>query len=184
MANRSLSHHRTCGSASGGSVRITHGLYHACVGFSNASCRERLDAPIKSYRLHMLRLFDSPSVKGFLSSSLIPRTAHCTHPLTVRPFPKKLLVLWPLLTSATSACPLKQGYFPARWQTSPGKHADFPCTPALFNVLALGRIGLRCYLPTRPASQPHRVRVPQVAGLLPASSRPRLATTPLPSANG
>ena len=147
-------------------------------------CRERPDAPIKSHRLHLLRLFGSPSARGFLSSSLIPRTAHCTHPLTVRPFPKKLLVLWPLLTSATSACPLEQGYFPARWQTSPGKNADFPCTPALFTVLALGRIGLRCYLPTRPASQPHRVRVPQVAALLPASSRPRLTTTPLPSANG
>ena len=100
------------------------------------------------------------------------------------PSQKKLLVLWPLLTSATSACPLEQGYFPARWQTSPGKNADFPCTPALFTALALGRIGLRCYLPTRPASQPHRVRVPQVAGLLPASSRLRLTTTPLPSANG
>jgi len=72
--------------------------------------------------------------------------------------------------------------FPAWRQTSPGKNADFPCTPAPFTALALGRIGLRCYSPTRPASQPHRVRVPQVTGLPPASSRPRLTTTPLPSA--
>jgi len=39
-------------------------------------------------------------------------------------------------------------------QTSPGKYVDFPCTPASFTVLAFDRMGLRCYTPTRPASQP------------------------------
>ena len=39
-------------------------------------------------------------------------------------------------------------------QTSPGKYVDFPCTPASFTVLAFDRMGLRCYMPTRPASQP------------------------------
>jgi len=68
-------------------------------------------------------------------------------------------------------------------QVSPGKDVDFPCTLASFTALALDCIGLRCHLPARPAAQPlYEVRVPQVAGLPPASSRPRLAATPLPLA--
>jgi len=39
-------------------------------------------------------------------------------------------------------------------QVSPGKCVDFPCTLAPFTALALDCIGLRCLLPTRPASQP------------------------------
>ena len=42
----------------------------------------------------------------------------------------------------------------ARQQVSPGKNADFPCTFAPFTALALDCIGLRCLLPTRPATQP------------------------------
>jgi len=70
-------------------------------------------------------------------------------------------------------------------QVSPGKNVDFPCTLAPFTTPALDRIRLRCLWPTRPtAMASYEVRVPQVAGLPPASSRPRLTVTPLPSANG
>ena len=61
----------------------------------------------------------------------------------------------------------------ARQQVSPGKNVDFPCTLASFTTPALDCIGLRCLLPTRPTGMAsHEVRVPQVAGLLPASFRP------------
>jgi len=94
-------------------------------------------------------------------------------------------VLWPRLTPVVSVCLRKQGCLPAWQQVSPGKNIGFPCTLAAFTLPALDRIGLRCSLPTRPAGlASHSVRVPQVAGLLPASFRPHLAMTPLPSANG
>ena len=65
------------------------------------------------------------------------------------------MVLWPLLTPAASAWSRNQGYLSAWRQVSPGKIAGFPCTLAPFTALALGRIWLRCYMPTRHASQPH-----------------------------
>ena len=73
----------------------------------------------------------------------------------------------------------------ARRQVSPGKNVDFPCTLAPFTALTLDCMGLHCLLPARPISTAsHEVRVPQVAGLPPASSRPHLTVTPLPSASG
>ena len=74
----------------------------------------------------------------------------------------------------------------AAWpQVSPGKNVDFPCTLAPFTAPPFDRIGLHCLWPARPSgTASDGVRVPQVAGLPPASSRPRLAATPLPSASG
>jgi hypothetical protein len=70
-------------------------------------------------------------------------------------------------------------------QVSPGKNADFPGTLAPFTIPALDCIGLCGRLPTRPTgTASYGVRVPPVAGLPPASFRPRLAATPLPLANG
>ena len=39
-------------------------------------------------------------------------------------------------------------------QVSPGKNADFPCALVQFTALVFGCIGLRCFMPTRPTSQP------------------------------
>jgi hypothetical protein len=75
-------------------------------------------------------------------------------------------------------------FFSAWRQISPGKSVDFPCAPASFTASALGRFGLRCFLPSRPASQPHEIRVPPVAGLPSASFRRHFAMMPLPSASG
>ncbi len=116
---------------------------------------------------------------------VVPRTALRTHPLDVQPFPALAGTMAPadfcrLSLTSRSGLP-----FPASRQTSPGKNADFPCTPAPFSASALGRIGLRCYWPTRPASQPPMRFVflkSQVCLRLP--SDPALTTAPLPSASG
>jgi hypothetical protein len=69
--------------------------------------------------------------------------------------------------------------------TSARSFSRLPRILAPFTAPALDCIGLRCLLSTRPAgTASYGVRVPQVAGLLPASFRPRLTATPLPSANG
>ena len=112
----------------------------------------------------------------FLPSSTFGPSRHLTVP-----------VLWPLLTPAASAQPLGWGCRPqTAWQqVSPGKNADFPCTLAPFTLSALDCIGLRCYLPARPADPAsYGVRVPQSADLPPASFAPHLAVTHLPLANG
>jgi hypothetical protein len=70
-------------------------------------------------------------------------------------------------------------------QVSPGKCSGFPRTLASFAASALTYSGLRCFWPARPAdTASYEVRLPQVAGLPPASSRPHLTVTPLPSASG
>jgi hypothetical protein len=65
-------------------------------------------------------------------------------------------------------------------QVSRGKPDRLPCTPAGFTSVPLGGYGLRCLLPARPVtSASYPVSVRQVAVLLHASFRPRLAATPL-----
>jgi hypothetical protein len=94
-------------------------------------------------------------------------------------------VLWPLLTPVASIHLHRWDCLIARRQVSPGKNADCPCALAAFTPSAFDCCGLHGHLPTRPTDEAsYAVRVPPAAGLPPASSRLRLAVTPLPLANG
>ena len=131
-------------------------LPQLCVGLSFVSCRGRLGPLVSPRKLHFPPLSSSTLIQGILPSLLIPRTAQSTHPFLM--FSPSHLDGDGTMASADS-CRLsltsQPGLpFPAWRQVSPGKNADFPCTLAPFTALALGRIGLRCFLPTRPASQP------------------------------
>src|SRR5438132_3566561 len=96
------------------------------------------------------------------------------------------LLLCPLLTPAprsrTLRCP--QSRFRDTTQASRGNVNRLPRMPAGFTVPALDGCGLRGSRPARPAgSASYPVSVRQAAGLLHASSIPRLAATPLRFAN-
>jgi hypothetical protein len=70
-------------------------------------------------------------------------------------------------------------------QTSRDKRSFFRPAPAGFTPRQFGSHGFRCLSPAHPpreASYPVSVR--QAVAVAPASFRPRLATTPLPSHNG
>ena len=88
---------------------------------------------------------------------MIPRTAHGTCPFST--FGPSHLDSDGTMASA-DPCRLNLASQPglplfAAWrQVSPGKNTDFPCTPAPFTASTLDCIGLRCRLPTSPASQP------------------------------
>jgi hypothetical protein len=70
-------------------------------------------------------------------------------------------------------------------QVSPGKCIAFPRILAPLTTSVLTYFGLRCLWPARPTDTvSYEVRVPQVAGFPPASSRPHLAVTLLPSVGG
>jgi hypothetical protein len=89
-------------------------------------------------------------------------------------------ILRPLLTPATLTRPRSRGCRPrTAWQqVSPGKNADFPCTPAPSTLSAFDCIGLRCHWPARPTDPAsYGVCVPQGAALPPASFAPHLAVT-------
>lgn len=88
MANRLLSHHRTCGSAYGGSPRMTQIVLR---WIFLRLVPGMLGSLHNSHRLHPFRLPSSSSFRGRQPSVFIPRTARCTHPLDVQPFPKKKL---------------------------------------------------------------------------------------------
>src|SRR5512139_4079232 len=97
------------------------------------------------------------------------------------PSPANDGILWPQLTPVISIWYHYQTYLLAGSQASPGKNVDFPCIPVAFTRPTLDCMGLRCSLPTRPVGlASYALRVPQVAVLLPASSRPHLTMTPLP----
>jgi hypothetical protein len=69
-------------------------------------------------------------------------------------------------------------------EISRGKFDRLPRTPAEFTASVFDDPGLRRFLPARPAkTASYPVLVHQVAVLLHASFRPRLATTPLHFAN-
>jgi hypothetical protein len=88
-----------------------------------------------------------------------------------------------VLASASRHC-LGLHSLQVTWPSAMG-FSRLPCILAPFTAPALDCIGPRCLVPTRPTgTASYGVRIPQVAGLLPASSRPRLTATPLPSANG
>ena len=96
-------------------------------------------------------------------------------------------VLWPRLTPVASTRPHDQTCHLRR----PGNRSPqvsalaFPASLPHLPHQPLTCFGLRCSWPARPTdTASHEVRVPQVAGLPPASSRPHLTVTPLPSASG
>src|SRR4029077_7060865 len=95
-------------------------------------------------------------------------------------------LLCPLLTPAPRSRTLRyaQSRFRDATQASRGKFNRLPRVPAGSTVPALDGCGLRGSRPARPAgSASHPISVRQAAGLLHASSRPRLAATPLRFAN-
>jgi len=92
-------------------------------------------------------------------------------------------VLWPLLTSASSAAHCCTGYqFNWRaWQTSPGKSTVFPSIyPPHLLLAAFGSkdFALLCKLIQLPLASPG-VRGPRAGGLPPASFRFHLAVDTL-----
>jgi hypothetical protein len=152
-------------------------------------CRELLGPLVEPQRLHHLRSTSSTPIQGSRPSMLVTRTFNPRH-VHRSALPGYCSRPSGTMASADSCSlsPTSRLGLPsqtARQQVSPGKNADLPCTLAPFTTLALDRIGLCCLLPTRPTGMAsYEVRVPQVAGLPPASSRPRLTATPLPLANG
>jgi len=152
-------------------------------------CRELLGPLVESQRLHRLRSTSRTPIRGSRPSMLAPRTSHPRH-VYRSALPGYSLRPTGTMASADSCSlsPTSRLGLPSltAWQqASPGKSVDFPCTLAPFTMPALDRIGLYCSMPTRPTGMAsYEVRVPQDAGLPPASSRPRLAATPLPLANG
>ncbi len=166
-------------------------------GLSLASRRGRLGPLPGLSQLHHYLPRSRCPIQGFLPSSSVPRATQVPVPLYVRPFPLgSEAVLWPRLTPATSTRPHDQACH-LRWlgDRSPQVSAlAFPASLPHLPHQPLTYFGLRCHRPARPTVvASHEVRVPlrrspesfgQVAGLPPASSRPHLTVTPLPSASG
>jgi hypothetical protein len=73
----------------------------------------------------------------------------------------------------------------AATQTSRDKYSFFRPAAAGFTASRFGNLGFRCLLPAHPPIPAfYPVPVRQVVAVAPASFRPRLAATPLPSLNG
>ncbi len=117
---------------------------------------------------------------------LLPLSVHESHGLTTAPHRSGLQRSTAPTTPSADFCPAIRGpcgtLSPTRdaAQISRGKLDHLPCTPAGSTAVALGGSGLRdreLARPTTTASYPVSVR--RAAGLLHASSEPRLATTPL-----
>ena len=101
--------------------------------------------------------------------------------------PARVRVLWPLLTSAAPSRPVA-GSVARSWQLgrSPviSTHSFAPRLPDLPRA-DLGNHGFRCLVPAHPSLVAfYPVSVRQVVAVAPASFRPHLAVTPLPSLNG
>jgi hypothetical protein len=157
-------------------------------GLSLASRRGRLGPLPGLSQLHRYLPRRRCPIQGLLPSSSVPRSTQVPVPLYGGRFPlDSETVLWPRLTPATSPRPHDQACH-LRWlgDRSPQVSAlAFPASLPHLPHQPLTYFGLRCFWPARPTdTASHEVRVPQVAGLLPASSRPHLTVTPLPSANG
>ena len=147
-----------------------------------------LGSPYTSHRLHLFRLLSSSSFRARRPFVFIPRTARYTHPLDVQPFPAVTFHTGTLASADSCYLSLtsrSELLLKPDNRSPQGRILTFPARLSRLLLQALDCIGLGCHWPTRPIwIASYALRVPQTAGLLPASSGPHLAVTPLPSAKG
>ncbi len=138
-------------------------------------------------KLHFPPLLSSPLIQGFLPSSFIPQAAQSTHPfLMFGPSPRD----GSGTMASADSCSLSLVSRPGLPFLGPGNRSPqvrtltFPASLPHLLLWLLVASGFIVIANSPSLTASYWVRVPQVAGLPPASSGPHLAVTPLPSANG